>query len=155
MADPQVEREYEELLAFMGYFATRCLQIPEDHAAHPAALGRMVFDQVGIAGALAGMQQATYAAVETLEDFSPAQLEEFDAELQARGIVTLSELRRRNAALHAAIRERGSIASETEYHFIRHVLEETAPILDPEEQERYERMARVFEKDTFEKTKES
>ena len=146
MQDAEVDRDYEELLAFMGFFATRCLQIPEDHPVHPRLIAREVAEGIGKAAALAGMQQAIYAAVETLEDFSEAQLEEFDAELKARGIVTLSELRRRNEALHAAIRERGALASEMEFYFVQHVLEETAPILDPEERARLERMVAHYDK---------
>jgi hypothetical protein len=146
MQDTAIEREYEELLAFMGFFATRCLQIPEDHPVHPGIVSRAVASQIGKSAALVGMQQAIYAAVEELADLSPEQLEKFDAELEGRGIVTLSELRARNEALHAAIRERGSLASEMEYYFVLHVLEETAPILDPEERARLEQMTREFEK---------
>jgi hypothetical protein len=54
--------------------------------------------------------------------FDREEVEKFDSQLRSRGIVTLSELRRRYSKSYAKIMKRGRIKNETEYHLIRNVL---------------------------------
>ena len=50
--------------------------------------------------------------------------ERLDFELRARGIVTLSELRRRYSKACARIMKQGRIRNDTEFYLIRNVLDD-------------------------------
>jgi hypothetical protein len=54
--------------------------------------------------------------------FNHAEVQELDSELRNRGIVTLSELRRRYSKNYANVMKRRKIRSETEYYLLRNVL---------------------------------
>ena len=71
-----------------------------------------------------GLRQAINDCVERSLRFDRVEVERFDAELRARGIVTLSEVRRRYSKAYAKIMKRGSIKNDTEYYLIRNVLDD-------------------------------
>ena len=54
--------------------------------------------------------------------FNHAEVESLDSELRKRGVVTLSELRRRYSKSYAKIIKRGQLKNETEYYLLRNVL---------------------------------
>jgi hypothetical protein len=72
--------------------------------------------------ALKGLRQAINDCVEMSFHFSHAEVESLDSELRKRGVVTLSELRRRYSKSYAKIMKRGQIKNETEYYLVRNVL---------------------------------
>ena len=139
------EREYQELAAFIGTYATRFWGFGPAHPLNPANVSRESESMFGRAKALAGLRQAVNAMIEESQDLEPAQLAEFDDELRAAGSVTLSELRERNSRLYRAVRERGAIRDDAEFHVVQAIVEETGPILSAEERELLSAMLRKFE----------
>jgi hypothetical protein len=71
-----------------------------------------------------GLRQAINDCVEMSFHFDHGEVRKLDSELRSRGIVTLSELRRRYSKGYAKITKRGQIKNETEYHLIRNVLDD-------------------------------
>ena len=63
-----------------------------------------------------GLRQAINDCVEMSLHFDHAEVEKLDSQLRSRGIVTLSELRRRYSKSYAKIMKRGQIKSDTEYY---------------------------------------
>jgi hypothetical protein len=137
--------DFEELSAFLAAYAARFWGFGPEHPLNPANLGRESMAMFGAAQALAGMRQAVYAAVEDTQDLAPEQVAAFDAELAAAGVVRLSELKRRHEHAYEAVRARGAIDDEAEFHVVKGVLEHTAPILDAGEREVLEKLLRRFE----------
>ena len=141
----QDEREYQELAAFIGAYATRFWGFGPEHPLNPANVNRESESLFGRAKALAGLRQAVNAMIEESQDLEPGQLAEFDDELRAAGSVTLSELRERNARLYRGVRERGAIRDDAEFYVVQAIVEETGPILSAEERELLTAMLRKFE----------
>jgi hypothetical protein len=139
------EREYDELSAFLAHFATKYWGFAPDNPIHPANVGREMVAQFGKAKALVGLRQAINDVIEDSQDFSPSQVAKFDCELRELGIVSLSELRHRHSRQYRQIRKRGEIKNESEFYLIKAILEETSPILAPEERESLNEMMRRFE----------
>ena len=69
-----------------------------------------------------GLRQAINDCVEMSLHFDHMEVEKLDSQLGSRGIITLSELRRRYSKNYAKIMRRGRITSETEYYLVRNVL---------------------------------
>jgi hypothetical protein len=69
-----------------------------------------------------GLRQAINDCVERSLHFDHAEVESLDIELRKRGVVTLSELRRRYSKSYAKIMKRGRIKNDTEYYLLRNVL---------------------------------
>ena len=141
----QDEREYQELEAFIGAYATRFWGFGPEHPLNPANVSRESESMFGRAKALAGLRQAANAMIEESQDLEPAQVAEFDEELRDGGSVTLSELRERNSRLYRGVRERGAIRDEAEFYVVQAIVEETGPILSAEERELLGAMLRKFE----------
>jgi hypothetical protein len=144
-ASDKTEKEYDELNAFLSHFATAYWGFPSDSPIHPANVGREIVAQFGKTKALVGLRQAINDVVEEAQDFSPTQVSQLDSDLRELGIVTLSELRQRHSRQYKAIRKRGTIRNEGEFYLVKAILEETAPILDPEELNALNEMIRRFE----------
>lgn len=118
----QNESEYAELKEFLSFYAERYLNmkgLPADK--HPIASLESLANR-SLRMALDGLHQAINDCVEMSLHFDHEEVDEFDAQLRSRGIVTLSELRRRYSRSYAKILRRGQIRSETEYHLARSVL---------------------------------
>ena len=139
------EREYQELAAFIGAYATRFWGFGPEHPLNPANVSRESESMFGRAKALAGLRQAVNAIIEESQDLEPGPLAAFDGELRDGGRVSLSELRERNSRLYRGVRERGEIRDEAEFHVVQAIVEETGPILSAEERELLSAMLRKFE----------
>jgi hypothetical protein len=94
--------------------------------------------------AFTGLRQAINDCVEMSFHFDHTEVEKLDSQLRSRGIVTLSELRRRYSKGYAAIAKRGQIKSETEYYLVRNVLADPTE-KSPEERELLEKMVSDYE----------
>ncbi len=131
-ADP----EYVKMKAFLAFYVDRyhpnlaTLLTPEKW---PIACLE-VLEKKGMKTARIGLRQAINDSVEELLHFDHVEVERFDSELRARGIVTLSELRRRYSKGYARIKKRGKIRNDTEYYLMRNVLEDPTE-KTPEERE--------------------
>jgi len=144
-ASEKTEKEYDELNAFLAHFVTKFWGFAPDNPIHPAIVGREMVAQFGKSKALVGLRQAINDVIEDSQDFSPAQVSQLDSELRELGIVTLSELRQRHSRQYRAIRKRGKIKDDSEFYLVKAILEETSPILEPEERESLNEMMRKFE----------
>ena len=81
-------------------------------------------EKMGMTVAGRGLRQAINDCVEESLHFDPKEVERLDSELRERGIVTLSELRRRYSKAYARIKKQGRIKNDSEYYLIRNVLDD-------------------------------
>jgi hypothetical protein len=58
--------------------------------------------------------------------FDHSEIEKLDARFRGGGIVTLSELRRRYSKRYAKIKKPSQLENETEYYFLRNVLNDAS-----------------------------
>jgi hypothetical protein len=118
--------EYDKVKAFYAFFVERRFKLeglpPE---AHPIACLEML-EKMSSTMARDGLRQAVNDCITMASGWHHTEVEKFDSELRSRGIVTLSEMRRRFSKSYAAILKRARIKNETEYHLIRNVLDDTA-----------------------------
>ncbi len=84
--------------------------------------------------ALRGLRQAINDCVEASWHFDPAKVATLDAELINRGIITLSEIRRRYSRGYTEVLKRGRIRNDTEFYLLQHVINDPTE-KSPEERE--------------------
>jgi hypothetical protein len=99
---------------------------------------------MGIKTAMRGLHMAINDCVEESFHLDHNEVERLDTELQARGIVTLSELRRRYSKGYARIKKRGQIKNENEYYLVRNVFGDPTE-KSPEECQLLEKMINEYE----------
>jgi len=145
----EAEREFDELLAFMCFTSEKFWGFGAEHELNPARVSRFAVEKFGKAKVLAGLRQAVNEHLEDFVEFTPVQVAELDKELRARNIVTLTELRWRHSRQYAAIRERGSIETESDYFLVQGILDEIGPMLWEEERDMLAAMARRYEQQKF------
>jgi hypothetical protein len=68
-----------------------------------------------------------------------------DLQLRERGLVTLSELRRRFSGDYARILRRGKISNETQYYLVMGILNDNAFGISTQERDILSRLANGFE----------
>ena len=116
------ELEYAKMKDFLSFYAERYLKaegLPPDK--QPMA-SLEALEKKGKKMAFNGLRQAINDCVEMSLHFDHKEVEKLDSQLRNRGIVTLSELRRRYSKSYAKIIRRGQIKNETEYYLVRNVL---------------------------------
>ena len=119
---PEREREYDELLAYVGHFATVVWKVSPTADIHPAKTIEKVVEQFGKSKALAGLRQAANDTIEDMSNWSSEAKFTVDDAFKSAGIVTVSEITRRYSASYKRIIKRGVIRNETEYYLIDAVL---------------------------------
>lgn len=119
---PEREKEFEELLAYVGYFATVVWQIDPASHVHPANVIAGIVQQFGKSKALIGMRQAANDTIEEASEWSAKARAIADEGFRAAGVVPVSEIIRRYSANYKRIVKRGVIKNETEYYVINAVL---------------------------------
>lgn len=117
-----MEQEYDELLAYLDFYSTYISGVDPLDPIHPANVMKEIVEKFGLAEALEGLKQAINDTVEDLNGQPPEYIEKLDTALQARGIITFSEVRRRYESACKEILKRGSINNETEYDLIAGIL---------------------------------
>lgn len=127
-------REYVELKEFLSFYADRYFNVgglpPEKR---PTATLEAL-EKKSAKASSSGLRQAINGCIEMSFHLGPEEVTTLDEQLRDRGIVTLSELRRRYSKKYATIVKRGRIKSDTEYHLIRNVLgDPTAKTTDERE----------------------
>jgi len=116
------ELEYAKMKDFLSFYAERYLKaegLPPDK--QPIA-SLEALEKKSMKTAFNGLRQAINDCVEMSLHFDHQEVEKLDSQLRSRGIVTLSELRRRYSKNYAKIIKRGQIKNETEYYLVRNVL---------------------------------
>jgi hypothetical protein len=142
---PEREREYAELHGFIDFVATHITGIDPSDPVHPTNVGKRIVAEYGKSKALEGLKQAVNDTVEDLGEQTPEFCEKLDSELRERGLVSLSEVRRRYAASYRRILKRGHIKSETEYYLLRGMIADFSSLAGPEERTSMEAMLLRYE----------
>jgi hypothetical protein len=112
--------ETEELAAFLGFFIERYME-PVPTELHPLK----VFNEMATRDpnrALSGLRMAVGDCVEMSARWPPDKVREADDMARARGVVTLSEIRRRYWKKVAAIERRGEVRTDEEYYLIKAIV---------------------------------
>jgi hypothetical protein len=117
------DSEYAEMKAFLAFYVERYHLNLETLPPEKWPIASLeALEKKGMNTALKGLRQAINDCVERSFHFDQAEVERLDSDLRRRGIVTLSELRRRYSKNYAKIMKRGKIKNETEYYLVRNVL---------------------------------
>src|SRR5690349_7644314 len=116
------DHEYAELKEFLSFYTDRFSSVDGLPPEKRPLANLEALEKKGLKTALNGLRQAINDCIEMSFHFDPKEVVKLDEQLRDRGIVTLSELRRRYSRKYAAIVKRGRIKSDTEYHLIRNVL---------------------------------
>jgi hypothetical protein len=138
------ELEYAKMKDFLSFYAERYLKaegLPPDK--QPMAC-LAALEKKSMKMAVTGLRQAINDCVEMSFHFDHAEVEKLDSQLRSRGIVTLSELRRRYSKSYAKIMKRGQIKNETEYYLVRNVLFDPTEKA-PEERKLLEELISAYE----------
>jgi hypothetical protein len=130
----EAELEYAKMKEFLSFYAERYLKAEGLLPDKQPIASLEALETKSMKMALNGLRQAINDCVEMSIHFDPAEVEKLDFQLRSRGIVTLSELRRRYSKSYAKIMKRGQIKNEAEYYLARNVL------YDPTEKAPEERM---------------
>ncbi len=117
-ADP----EYAAMKAFLSFYTNRYSNLENLPPEKWPIACLEILEKMGMKTAIRGLRQAINDCVEESFHFDHKEVERLDSELRARGIVTLSELRRRYSKAYAKIKKRARIKNDTEYYLIRNVL---------------------------------
>ena len=136
--------EYARMKDFLSFYSERYVNkevVPPEH--RPIAMLE-AFEKKSLKKAFQGLRMAINDIVEKSFHFDPAKVEKLDSELRSRGMITLSELRRRYSKDYAKIMKRGQIKNETEYYLLRNVLDDPNE-KTPEERELLEKLISDYE----------
>src|SRR5687768_5891120 len=115
---PAQLKEQEELEAFLNFFSTCIGGISPDDPVHPRNVGPGILARYGAFKAFAGLKQAINDVIEETRPWSLEKIAAFNSECAARGLLALSELRRRYSGRYKSITQRGRIRSDTEYYLV-------------------------------------
>jgi hypothetical protein len=115
---PEREREYTELHAYIDFYATNLLGIDPSKTSHPTNVGAKIIAEYGKSKALEGLKQAANDTIESLCGKPPEYIQQLDAALKDKGIITFTEVLRRYSSSYKRILKRGEIKTETEYYII-------------------------------------
>lgn len=110
------EKEFQELLAYVGFFATEIWGVDPESDTHPARSMEATVRQFGKLQALIGLRQA---ANDTLEETRRWNVDEA---FRVAGVVAVSEIARRYSSSYQRVLKRGQIRDETEYYVINATL---------------------------------
>jgi hypothetical protein len=137
--------EYEPLKAFFAAWQERfpCLtDLPAEH--HPLAVLESM-EQKSMSQARLGLGLAINDTLEDSWELSPAEVTAIDLVLAGRGIITLSELRRRYSRQFQGILKRGKIRDETEYYLVTGILASFTAGATDEERMKLDEMVEAYE----------
>jgi len=145
---PEREREFEELSSYLDFYSTHVSEIDPADPIHPTNVGKWVVAEFGRSKALEGLKQAVNDTVEELSGRPAEYVNRLDAALREKGLLTLSEVRRRYASSYKRMLKRGKINTETEYYLSAAILADVSSLATGEERAllaqlvaRYEREA--------------
>lgn len=144
---PERENEYNELLAYVGFFATVVWRIDPASKTHPANVIEGIVQQFGKSKALVGLRQAANDTIEETRSWNKEAREIADAGFGAAGVITVSEVIRRFTASYKRIVKRGYIRSETEYYVINAILVDQSSAISVDERTCLQRLTEKYEEE--------
>ncbi len=136
--------EYAKMKGFLSFYAERYLKVEGLSPDKQPIASLEALEKKSMKMAFNGLRQTINDCVEMSLHFDHAEVESLDSELRKRGIVTLSELRRRYSKSYAKIVKRGQIKNETEYYLVRNVLYDPTE-KSPEERKLLEKLISDYE----------
>ncbi|MFS2007300.1 hypothetical protein ACEN9F_27170 [Duganella sp. CT11-25] len=142
---PEREKEYDELLAYVGHFAAVVWKISPTAEIHPAKTIEKVMKQFGKSKALVGLRQAANDTIEDTSNWSNEAKYAIDEEFKSAGIVTVSEIARRYSASYKRILKRGIIKNETEYYLINAALIDQGNAITDDERTLLQKLVETYE----------
>lgn len=142
---PEREREYDELLAYVGHFATVVWKVNPTADIHPVRTIEKIVEQFGKSKALAGLRQAANDTIEETNNWSREAKSDVDKAFKSAGIVTVSEIARRYSASYKRIVKRGVIKNETEYYLIHALLIDQGNAIADHERVHLQRLTEAYE----------
>jgi hypothetical protein len=120
---PEVDqREYAAMKDFLSFYAEGYLKIERLPPEQRPIATLEALEKKSLKKAFSGLRQAINDCVEMSLRLPHAEVEKLDAQLRARGIVTLSELRRQYSKAYARIVKRGRINDEMEYYLVHNIM---------------------------------
>jgi hypothetical protein len=105
----------------LSFYAERYLEIETLPPEKRPIASLELLEKKSMKKAFDGLRQAINDCVEMSFHLDHAEVERLDSQLRGRGIVTLSELRRRYSKEYAKVVSRRQIRNETEYHLVRNI----------------------------------
>lgn len=139
--------EYDSLKAFFVAWEDRFPpSVPLEPQHYPVVVLES-FEKKSMSKARLGLGLALGDILEDSWHFSPDEAAEIDRDFASRGIVTLSELRRRNSRQFRSVLKRGKIRSEEEYYLIAGILASFTTDATDDERRRLDGMIAVYEND--------
>lgn len=91
----QKELEFQELAAYVSFFATAVLGISEESPLHPSHFATPVRGKISKSKLLAGLKQATRDTLEVTKNYSTEKIEALDSACKKCQVLTLSAVRER------------------------------------------------------------
>jgi hypothetical protein len=140
------ESEYGPLKAFFVAWEERfppSVTLPPEH--HPVAVLES-FEKTSMSKARLGLGLALNDTLEMSWDFAPNQVADIDREFSARGIITLSEMRRRYSRQFRGVLRRGKIRTQEEFYLISGILASFSADASEEERRQLDSMVAAYEK---------
>jgi hypothetical protein len=111
--------DYQNLKEFLGVFFDKFFpQVSLSPDQHPLALLETL-ERSSLAQAQKGLEMTINDCVELSSDWSAEQVSAADAELKSRGLIPLTEVRRRYSRKYFQVLKRGRIKSEQEYYLLK------------------------------------
>jgi hypothetical protein len=139
------DSEYARMKAFLAFYVERHFLNLETLSPEKWPIASLeALEKKSMKMAFNGLRQAINDCVDMSLHFDYAEVEKLDSQLRKRGIVTLSELRRRYSKSYAKIIKRRRIKNETEYYLVRNVLYDPTEKA-PEERELLEKLISDYE----------
>jgi hypothetical protein len=139
------EHEYEELLAYLSFFATNVMRVEPSSPMHPGNSIKGIVAQFGKSKALIGLRQATNDTVEQMQAWNAEAIGVLDQALHAANALTASEVRRRYGSSFSKVVKRGSINTETEYHLVTGIVNDLTSQVSAQERLSLEHMLAAYE----------
>lgn len=138
-------KEREELEAFLNFFSTHIRGILLADPVHPQNVGLGILARYGALKAFTGLKQAINDVIEATRPWSAEKVVAFNTECAARGVLTLSELRRRYSGRYKSIVQRGRLRSDTEYYLVMGVLADVSQEESDSERQQLQQMVSEYE----------
>ncbi len=139
------EANYADVKSFVAAFLERLpLASIIGNEQHPIVILEST-ERKSMAQARRGLEMMLNDMLEMSRFISPGELKEMDAEFVSRGIVSLSEMRRRYGSHYRRILKRGRILNEEEYYLMAGVIASARDELTDEEATKLDAMLFNFE----------
>jgi len=140
---PEREKEYEELSAYVNFFATAVWGISPSDPSHPC--NAAIAERFGRTQALQGARQAANDTIEALRGRPVEAIQLLDQGLRDAGLITFSEVSRRYGRTYQRILKRGKIATQTEYYLVTGVVSDLTMAISETERGELGRLLAEFE----------